>query len=215
LKTVTDITGPNNSAPEVLHLLLELSDEPLNKTRLSDLDALVPPSPPKELTWEDIIAEDPLEGEIWDDVDFGAESSDAWSEDEAVRYLPIRERLRKASQESLNTKRRKRKKAGESSPEQDEEEGYRVVGVEGSILEGDSEGLEVLKGAQYWARKVAAKEEEIDVALGGTAERVYYHNPFYAHRADFGLSGGCVDCIRTAGIARSDIYASRTRMRTF
>jgi len=179
---VTDITGPNNSTPEVLHLLLELSDEPLNKTRLSDLDALVPPSPPKELTWEDIIAEDPLEGEIWDDVDFGAESSDAWTGDEAVQYLPIRERLRKASQEPLNAKRKKRKKAGESTPEEDEEEGYRVVGVEGSVLEGDNEELEILKGAQYWARKAAAKEEDVDVALGGTAERVYHHNPLCARR---------------------------------
>ncbi|KAF8253104.1 hypothetical protein K440DRAFT_577021 [Wilcoxina mikolae CBS 423.85] len=168
LKDLTDISGPNNYAPEVLHLLLELSKEPLKNTRLEDLDLLEPPSPPKELTWEDIIADDPLEGEIWKDVDFGAESSDAWSGDE-MAVLPIRERLRRAGEEAKNNnaKRRKRRRGDEES---DEEEEYRVAGVEAFFIDGDHEGLETLKDAQYWERKTDATDKEVDVALGGATK---------------------------------------------
>jgi gamma-tubulin complex component 5 len=127
---------------------------------------LIPSSPPKELTWADIIAEEPLEGEIWDDVDFGAESSDAWSGDE-VSVLPIRERLRRAGEEvksSSNSKRRRRRRVDDDSS--DDEEKYRAMGVDGFVVEGNNEGLETLKSAQYWQRKVEGTEKEVDVALG-------------------------------------------------
>jgi gamma-tubulin complex component 5 len=178
LKSLTDIRGANNFVPETLHLLLELSDEPLKKTRLSDLDKLVPPSPPKELTWADIVAEEPLEGEIWDDVDFGAESSDAWSGDE-MAVLPIRERLRRAGEEaksSSDPKRRKRRRAGEDSS--DDEEKYRVMGVDGLVVEGDNEGLDTLKSAQYWERKVEGTEQEVDVALGAATNCRHNQAPY-------------------------------------
>ncbi|KAI7219928.1 hypothetical protein KC333_g2660 [Hortaea werneckii] len=63
--------------PEILALLLELSDRPLEKTNIRDLDALVKPADlPPELSWKDIIAEDPLEEDgIWDDVERGYHSS--------------------------------------------------------------------------------------------------------------------------------------------
>ncbi|KAA8900753.1 Spc98 family-domain-containing protein [Sphaerosporella brunnea] len=166
LKSLTDIRGANNFVPETLQLLLELSDEPLKKTRLSDFDKLKRSPPPKELTWADIIAEEPLEGDIWQDVDFAAESSDAWSGDEMV--LPIRERLRRAGKDVKNTstaKRRKRRRAFDDHSS-DEEEKYRVMGVDGLVVEGDKEGLESLKSAQYWERKVEATEKGVDVALG-------------------------------------------------
>jgi len=183
LKELTDISGPNNFTPETLHLLLELSKEPLKYTHLEDLDLLQPPSPPKELTWEDIIADDPLEGEIWKDVDFGAESSDAWSGDE-IAVLPIRERLRRAGEEAKNNKakRRKRRRGDETS---DEEEKYRVTGVEGFIVDGDHNGLETLKDAQYWERKTGAIDKEVDVALGGATKRMKTL-PFNRNLADIG-----------------------------
>jgi len=66
--------------PEILHLLLELSDRPLSNTRLEDLELLKEPEadtgPP--LRWKDLVAEDPLlrDKKIWKNVDFGAESSE-------------------------------------------------------------------------------------------------------------------------------------------
>ena len=64
--------------PEVLHLLLELSDKPLSKARLQDLDLLKEPEEDAgpALTWEELVHDDPLLGDIWRNVDFGAESSD-------------------------------------------------------------------------------------------------------------------------------------------
>ena len=63
--------------PEILALLLELSDRPLEKTNIGDLDALSKPADlPTELSWKDIIAEDPLDEDgIWDDVERGYHSS--------------------------------------------------------------------------------------------------------------------------------------------
>ncbi|RMY71285.1 hypothetical protein D0863_05254 [Hortaea werneckii] len=63
--------------PEVLSLLLELSDRPLEKTNIEDLDVLSKPADlPPELSWKDIIAEDPLDEDgIWDDVERGYHSS--------------------------------------------------------------------------------------------------------------------------------------------
>lgn len=66
--------------PEILHLLLELSDRPLANSRLEDLDLLKEPEPDDgpTLKWRDLRAEDPLlrEKSIWANVDFGAEDSD-------------------------------------------------------------------------------------------------------------------------------------------
>ena len=64
--------------PEILSLLLELSDRPLEKTRMEDVEAAskIEEEQPT-LTWQDIIAEDPLdEPGIWDDVERGYHSSD-------------------------------------------------------------------------------------------------------------------------------------------
>ncbi|KAG9240536.1 Spc98 family-domain-containing protein [Calycina marina] len=66
--------------PEILHLLLELSDKPLSKSRLEDLDfnKELPPDTGPNLRWEDLAAEDPLlrSNSVWKNVDFGAESSE-------------------------------------------------------------------------------------------------------------------------------------------
>ncbi|CCX12894.1 Similar to Gamma-tubulin complex component 5; acc. no. Q8BKN5 [Pyronema omphalodes CBS 100304] len=168
LKELTDIGGANNFTPETLHLLLELSRDPIKYTRLEDLDLLnTDRTPEKELTWEDIIADDPLEGEIWDDVDFAAESSDAWSGDE-VAVLPIRERLRRARDEAqTQISKPKKKKRRRDDEESDDDDDMDNGDVESFVVEGDHEGLEEMKDAQYWERRVEATDEEVDVALGG------------------------------------------------
>ncbi|KAI9676035.1 MAG: hypothetical protein M1817_000778 [Caeruleum heppii] len=67
----------NKWTPEYLALLLELADQPATKSRIEHLDRLRPPDPTKQITWTEILADDPLDEEgIWDNVDFAAESSD-------------------------------------------------------------------------------------------------------------------------------------------
>lgn len=67
-------------APEILHLLLELSDRPVEKAKLETLDFLKEPEldPGPSLKWKDLVAEDSLlrEKSVWRNVEFGAESSD-------------------------------------------------------------------------------------------------------------------------------------------
>jgi gamma-tubulin complex component 5 len=68
---------PSRWTPEKLAFLLELSDKPATKSRIEDLEALKQDDSEPSLTWSDIIADDPLDEEgIWDNVDYGAESSD-------------------------------------------------------------------------------------------------------------------------------------------
>ena len=53
----------------MLSLFPLLSDRPLEKASVQDLE--LPPAP-RPLAWADIFAEDPLTGDIWEGVDFGA-----------------------------------------------------------------------------------------------------------------------------------------------
>ena len=63
--------------PEILHLLLELSDQPVSKSKLERLHFLKQPEPDAGpiLKWKDLVAEDPLlrEKSVWRNVDFAAE----------------------------------------------------------------------------------------------------------------------------------------------
>lgn len=62
--------------PDLLSLLLQLSDRPLENTRVEALELLRPPSPPPPLTWDKILEDDPYSDEdIWKDIDYAAESS--------------------------------------------------------------------------------------------------------------------------------------------
>ncbi|KAJ4349305.1 hypothetical protein N0V95_004673 [Ascochyta clinopodiicola] len=66
----------NKFKPEFLSLLLQLSDRPLENTRIEALDLLRPPSPPPQLTWNEILEEDPYsDDDIWKDIDYAVESS--------------------------------------------------------------------------------------------------------------------------------------------
>ncbi|KAI6711854.1 gamma-tubulin complex component GCP [Marssonina coronariae] len=66
--------------PDILQLLLELSDQPVSKSKLKDLDRLkdLEQDTRLALKWQDLVAEDPLlrERSVWQNVDFGAEESD-------------------------------------------------------------------------------------------------------------------------------------------
>lgn len=70
----------NQYTPEILHLLLELADQPAQKSNLGDLDALAKPEEkaPPPLTWRDIAREDgwKQEKDIWRFVDYSLGSSD-------------------------------------------------------------------------------------------------------------------------------------------
>ena len=66
----------NKFKPEFLSLLLQLSDRPLENTRVEALDLLRSPSPPPQLTWKEILEEDPYsDGDLWKDIDYAVESS--------------------------------------------------------------------------------------------------------------------------------------------
>lgn len=66
----------NKFKPEFLSLLLQLSDRPLENTRIEAIDLLRPPSPPPQLTWNEILEEDPYSDEdLWKDIDYAEESS--------------------------------------------------------------------------------------------------------------------------------------------
>ena len=73
--------------PEILSLLLQLSDRPLEKTNVEDVEALSKREDEQPgLTWDEIIAEDPLdETGVWDNIERGYHSSgdDATVEEDA------------------------------------------------------------------------------------------------------------------------------------
>jgi gamma-tubulin complex component 5 len=66
----------NKYKPDILSLLLQLADRPLENTQVEALELLRPPSPPPPLTWSEILQEDPYsDDEIWKDIDYGGDSS--------------------------------------------------------------------------------------------------------------------------------------------
>ncbi len=64
--------------PEILSLLLQLSDRPIDHPNLADLALLKPELPSTPLTWADIVARDPVDDQdgIWKNVDFAEDDSD-------------------------------------------------------------------------------------------------------------------------------------------
>ncbi len=64
--------------PEVLSLLLHLSDKPVEKTNIEDLAVPDPTSPVPLLNWSDILGDDRLNDPdgIWDSIDYAEDSSD-------------------------------------------------------------------------------------------------------------------------------------------
>lgn len=77
---------PSNLHPEILSLLLQLSDQPTFKSRLSDLDALheSEADPGQSLTWKDIATEDGWNDDptLWQRVQYSDSSEDEEEETE-------------------------------------------------------------------------------------------------------------------------------------
>ena len=66
----------NRFKPDLLSLLLQLADRPLENTQVEALELLRPPSPAPSLTWSEILQDDPYSDEdIWKDIDYAVESS--------------------------------------------------------------------------------------------------------------------------------------------
>ncbi|KMU73180.1 hypothetical protein CISG_03440 [Coccidioides immitis RMSCC 3703] len=63
-------------APEVLFLLLELSDKPASKSGPDRVELFKPPDPPPILVWSDLGTSDLDKEDIWDDIDYANDSSD-------------------------------------------------------------------------------------------------------------------------------------------
>ena len=122
-------------APEILHLLLELSDRPVSNSKLDALDFLKEPEAEAGpvLRWKDLIADDPLlqEKGVWRNVDFGAESSDGEDEveDNRSELSGTDTTLQSSTDDEFNRR-----------PEE-----YTVEVV-------DKEGLDKLRQAQFWKR---------------------------------------------------------------
>ena len=63
--------------PEILALFLALSDRPVEKTNIEKALEVELPEPVTQLTWADIIADDPLTEEgVWDDVEIESDYSE-------------------------------------------------------------------------------------------------------------------------------------------
>lgn len=121
--------------PEILHLLLELSDRPLHHSKVQDLEFLKEPEPFVEplLKWKDLIAENPSlrDKSVWRNVDFGAVSSDDGEFDDSSS---------------------ERSEATEVTTQSSVEEGAGRLPEDYTIDVSNNDSLLELKDAQFWLK---------------------------------------------------------------
>jgi gamma-tubulin complex component 5 len=124
--------------PDCLSLLLQLSDQPTENARVEALELLRPPTPPPDLTWKEILEDDPYsDDEIWRDIDYGADSS----EDD---LLPV-----------------KREAAKPSPPTSvDEDDTY---DPEACLVSVDATVVDELEKAQFWKHEAEPGNEKVDI----------------------------------------------------
>lgn len=117
----------NKFKPEFLSLLLQLSDRPLENTRVEALDLLKPPSPPPQLTWDEILEEDPYSDEdIWKDIDYAIESS---------------------GDEQVSSKQKQKKQQSTPATSVDEDDTYDP----GSCIDSTNDAFaQDIEAAQFW-----------------------------------------------------------------
>ncbi|KAI0024449.1 Spc98 family-domain-containing protein [Xylariomycetidae sp. FL0641] len=98
----------NRWTPDILHLLLQLSDQPIQKTKLLDLEALRKPEGSHEptLNWRDIAKEDgwDQDRDIWKNVKFGDYSSD----EDSIEETSVSSRSEDTSLSSIEARYRRR-----------------------------------------------------------------------------------------------------------
>ncbi|RPA86282.1 hypothetical protein BJ508DRAFT_373031 [Ascobolus immersus RN42] len=131
-------------APEVLTLLLTLADRPFDADVLTNLANIPKKTVPKELTWEDIMADDPLEGELWEDIDYGADS-DLSMEDDGLMLGEIRPPglINDTKSTTSTVARRSRVVKKPQEPDMSDMLGCFVVPVDETIPD-------ILDQRQYW-----------------------------------------------------------------
>ncbi|KAI9767023.1 MAG: hypothetical protein M1840_005982 [Geoglossum simile] len=133
----------NQLTPEVLSFILQLSDQPLIKSNVEDLELLKPPEPPPPLTWSDIIRDDPLTEEgIWENVDFAADSSDDGYTEDTQEPSVLTEDNQDSSTSNENT--------GD---------------IRAFLVAADNRDLEELQKAQFWVYQVPIKAQQVNVPL--------------------------------------------------
>ncbi|KAH9831111.1 Spindle pole body component [Teratosphaeria destructans] len=76
-RCLDELPAESRWLPEILSLLLQLSNRPVENVNIGALTSSVQANEGQaELTWDQILTDDPLEGEgIWDDIDRGYHSS--------------------------------------------------------------------------------------------------------------------------------------------
>ena len=78
--------------PEILHLLLGLSDRPAEKSRIEDLFPPPPEQEAEQLTWNELIADDAPTNQdgIWSNIDYANEGTDSQASDDESAALSSR-----------------------------------------------------------------------------------------------------------------------------
>ena len=134
--------------PEILLLLIRLSENPVTETRLENLELLERPPSPPPLTWAQLLAEDPSGSDdgLWDNVSFGGGTSEDDDELTSARSPSIRAQ----------------------SIASDSEDQF-LAGLEhGYEAPTDTETLQVLTKGQYWNLKNVTAHEDGAVLLTET-----------------------------------------------
>jgi len=131
--------------PEILHLLLELSDRPVSNSHVGDLEFLkeeeVDTGPP--LRWQELVAEDPLlrEKSVWKNVDFGGDSAD---------------------EDGFEEESRSEDSGTEGTGQSSVDEEYIRVPEEMAVGAGDKEELERVRSAQFWKKTMSVNGVKLE-----------------------------------------------------
>ncbi|KAI4145834.1 MAG: hypothetical protein L6R39_003686 [Caloplaca ligustica] len=137
----------NRWTPEILSLLLKLSDRPLQETKIEGLDALKPEPQSPPLTWLDIVADDPLDNDhgLWDNVDFARDGSDE-DADSIIQLSSLSDATFTTDKELDDVK----------------------TDIDALALPPDQDGLKSILKAQFWNQTVQGARELRDGTDTGT-----------------------------------------------
>lgn len=139
----------NKFKPEFLSLLLQLSDRPLENTRVEALDLLEPPTPPPQLTWNEILEEDPYSDEdIWKDIDYAVESS---------------------GDEQIPPKRKKQQSTPATSVDEDDTYDPRTC-----VESNDDSLVSDVEGTQFWSAPRAEDDANIEISELQTIREILF-----------------------------------------
>ncbi|KAG9045495.1 hypothetical protein FS837_006237 [Tulasnella sp. UAMH 9824] len=137
--------------PDHIHFLLLLANAPNSVTQAAAADILHsirnPPPPPHVLTWEDILAEEPFEGEHWRMPPSPSSSSlSSWSDLPSRQQVVDSEGSTSAAEDSISLK----------SPELKPDEAEASDKVEPS--DDPQSTLDALRQQQYWTNQSPLKD---------------------------------------------------------